>query len=158
MGKKKTTTTTKNTHGYVPYQDTQDTKWARGLVREGADFTSPLAFAYGQAENDIDNQVFEQDLPEPARNKVKAGQLFNIRMQKGAALSDARSREHMAKTSGAMNLANMTQDKFVQTGGTQTTVQPFDWGGMLTQGLMGGAMLASAIPTGGASVGAAGAA
>lgn len=125
MGKKKSKTESTATYGYVPHQGTKDEDAYRQSI-QNVDFHTPILQAFGQAENDVNNSVFEEALPEGAAERVRYGRMFDLRQRKGAALSDAASREHAFKTGQAANLANMTQNRFVQTGGTSYGQQ---WGG-----------------------------
>jgi hypothetical protein len=140
MGKKKTKTqqTTTNTYGWQNRPETADTQAARSAI-QNVDFSSPIFAQFGQAERDIDEMAFEPELNEEAKSKIKYGKMFNLRMNKGAALADAKSREEQFKTGNLMSMAGMTAPVMVQTGGTmngtQTTSDP--WG--TAMGLIGGA-------------------
>lgn len=143
MGKHKSTTTDTKTYGYQPYQETADVKAARDSIND-VDFSTPILGEYGRAEGDINNQYFEDNLPEQVRERVKMGQLFNLHQNEGAALANAKGQEAKYKSGNKLALANMTQNPFVQTGGTQTTVTPFDWTSLIGPALGAGATVASA--------------
>lgn len=117
MGKKRTKTTA--SYGYVPHQGTADEAAYRNSL-QGADFSSPIVNAFGQAEKDINDSVFEDELPAGAGERIKHGRLFDLRQRKGAALSQAAGEEARFKSQGLGTLAGMTQNPFVQTGGTST--------------------------------------
>lgn len=146
MGKKKTKTTQTNTYGYMTPPDTPDVTAYRDLTKQGADFSSPIIHQFARGEEGIQNQIFEGDLNPAVRDQIKRSQLFNLRMDKGAALSDAKMREHGYKTGNYANLASMTSPRLVQTGGTGTQVvsDPMSWIGPVMQGgasVAGGAMM-----------------
>jgi hypothetical protein len=146
MGKKKTKTTSTNTYGWQTPSDTKDMTAYRDLATQGADFTSPLVHQFARAEEGIQNQIFEGDLNPAVRDQIKRSQLTNLRMDKGAALSDAKMREHGYKTGNYANIASMTAPRLVQTGGTgtQTVSDPMGWLGPAMQGgasVAGGAMM-----------------
>lgn len=126
MGKKKQRTTSTATYGNVAHSGTADEAAYRAEIG-AADFSTPIVNAFGQAENDINDTVFEEALPEGVAEKIKYGRMFDLRQRKGAALSDAKAREHDWKAGKRGHLAGMTQDHFVQTGGTQYGEQ---WGGI----------------------------
>jgi len=117
MGKQKARTTTTATFEDRKHSATADEATARNTVAN-ADFSTPIVGAFGQAEKALNNQYYEEDLPEGVESQVRAGRLFDLNMQKAGALSAAKSQEHQAKSGGQLALAGMTQDKTLQTGGT----------------------------------------
>lgn len=122
MGKKKNDTTTTATYTPLPHVATADENAYRDSV-QNADFHSGIVNAYGQAANDINDTTFEEALPAGAAERIKYGRMFNLQQQKGAALSDAASREAQFKSAGMGNLAGMTQSQYAQTGGTNNNTQ-----------------------------------
>ena len=100
-----------------------------------ADFTTPILGVYGNAERDLDHQIFESDLPEGVQERVKNAQMFNLAQSKGQALANAAAQEHAAKTGSTATLAGLTNPQLVNS--RSTTVEPFNWGGLATAGLMG---------------------
>mgnify|MGYP006372942705 FL=1 len=127
MGKKKSRQTTTASYGFVPHSGTADEATYRDTI-QNADFSSPIVNAFGQAENDINDTVFEEALPDGVGERIKHGRKFDLQQRKGAMLSDAKAREHQFKAGQQGNLAGMTQNKFVQTGGTNYGEQ---WGGQM---------------------------
>ncbi|HEY8560519.1 MAG TPA: hypothetical protein VIL74_09090 [Pyrinomonadaceae bacterium] len=124
MGKKKTKTT--NTYTYMPKPDTADTQAARAAATN-IDLVTPVATQYGQMERDVkDDQFYESELPDGAKEKIKLGRLFNLRQNKGAALGAATAQQEAAKSGNLLNVAALTQPNLVQTGGTTTVSDP--WG------------------------------
>jgi hypothetical protein len=138
-------TTQKNTYSYLPRPDTQDTINARSAA-QNVDLTSPVNTMYGQMEKDItDDQFYEDALPEGAKEKIKYGRLFNLRQNKGAALGAATSQQEAMKTGNLMNLAGLTQQQLVQTGGTQTVSDPMGLITAIAQGAAGAASGAGSL-------------
>lgn len=126
MGKKKQRSESTATYGNVAHSGTADEAAYRGQI-QNVDFHTPIVNAFGQAQNDINDTTFEEALPAGVAEKIKYGRTFDLNQRKGAALSDAAAREAQWKAGQAGNLAGMTQDHFVQTGGTQYGEQ---WGGI----------------------------
>lgn len=124
MGKKKQ----KNTTSQSFSQQTPDTpdiiKAREGIAN--VDFHSPIVAQYGQMENEVNNEVFEEALPDGIKERIRLGKLFNLKMNKGAALSDAASREASFKSGNQMSLAGMTAGR---TGTSSGTNYGESWGG-----------------------------
>ena len=143
MGKKKTTRTSDTTQTRTVH-DTPDIQNYRAAVNQGVDLTTPITHSYGRAEDAINNQIFEQDLPEGVKERVRLSQIFNLNQDRGAALAAAKQQEHMARTGNLGALAGMTAGT-TQTGhGTETTVEPFNWGGLAQGMIQGGASIGGA--------------
>lgn len=122
MGKKKSRQTTTATYGWQPHQGTKDEDAYRNSI-QAVDFSTPIHQVFGQAENDINDTVFEDSLSPGAAEKIKYGRMFDLTQRKGAALAGAKGQEHAWKAGQLGNLAGMTQNKFVQTGGTAMGTQ-----------------------------------
>lgn len=116
MKSKQKTTQTQTQTRTVP--DTPDIQQYRAYTQQGADFTSPLSAAYGQAERAVQDQVFESDLPEAVKERIKLSQLFNLAQEKGAALSAARMQEHAFRGQNLANLAGLTRGENLYGVGT----------------------------------------
>lgn len=146
MGAKKTTNQTSNQYQYMeppksPYVD----KYENSL--KNLDLTSPVHQGYGRAENLIresGNDIFGANTSPEMAQKVRENRLFRNQIDKGVALSNAVAQENNIRSGGYMTLADATRPQLVQTGGTSTMTQPFDWGGLASAGLMGAASIGSA--------------
>jgi hypothetical protein len=122
MGKKKAKTTQQSSSTTsVPI--TQDIINAQNSVNQGADFHSPIVAQFGQMENEVNNEVFEEALPDGVKERIRLGKLFNLKMHKGAALSDAAAREAAFKTGNQMSLASLTAGSNNTSSGTSTGTQ-----------------------------------
>lgn len=128
MPKKKTQTTQTNQFSFLNRPENSDTQAARSAI-QNVDFTSPVVHSFAQAEGDINDAFYEDDLTDGAKEKIKLGRLFNLRQQKGAALSQAKGQEANFKAGNMMSLAGLTQAPLVNTGssGTQSVSDPMGW-------------------------------
>ena len=117
MGKKKSESTI--TYQNLQHQGTADEDAYRKKI-QNFDFHTPIVNAFGQAEKDINDSVFEEALPEGVGERIKYGRMFDLRQRKGAALSEAAGAEENARAGHMGNLAGMTQNQWAQSGGTNT--------------------------------------
>jgi hypothetical protein len=117
VGKKKSVST--QTYQSLPHVATADEGAYRNSI-QGVDFHSPIVNAYGQAENDINDTTFEEQLPPGVAERIKNGRMFNLRQRKGADLSAAAAQESAFKTGNLGSLAGMTQNQYANAGGTNT--------------------------------------
>lgn len=122
MGKKKSTQTSTATYGYVPHQATADEDAWRKYI-QGVDFSTPVLNSYGQMANEVNDTMFEDQLPPGVAEQIKYGRMFDLNQRKGAALSNAKASEAQFKSGAMGGLASMTQNPFVQTGGTALGTQ-----------------------------------
>lgn len=127
MGKKHSNTVSQAQYGYVPHQATADENAWRNSI-QNVDFHTPIANAYGQAENDVNDTTFEDTLPAGVAERIKYGRMFDLRQRKGAALGQAASQEAAFKTGQQGALAGLTQNPFVQTGGSSNSTVSDPWG------------------------------
>jgi hypothetical protein len=108
MGKKNKSTSQQTTQASTRHVDTYgDTAAARAGVNN-IDLTTPIKGAYGQMANQVENQYFEDDLPEAAKGRVKLGGLFNLKQSEAAALAGATAQQEQIKQGARMNLAGLT--------------------------------------------------
>ena len=123
MGKNKARNTTNQTtrisYEDRPHSATADEATARQTIAN-VDSTAPIHGAFNRAEGAIRNQYYEEDLPEGVEDEIRTGKLFDLNMQKGAALSNAVSGDQQTKAGNQLALAGMTQNKTLQTGGTMS--------------------------------------
>ncbi len=133
--KQKTTSTQTRT---VP--DTPDIQQYRTYAQQGADFTSPITSAYGQAERAIRDQVMERDLPEGVKERVKLSQLFNLAQDRGAALTAARMQEQAFRGQNLANLAGLTRGENIYGNSVVTAPNP-----LLSNIIQGGATVGGAL-------------
>lgn len=127
MGKKKSRNTTTATYGWQTTPDTPDIIAARQAAQQGPDLSSPIISSYARAADDIQNQYFETDLPEAARGRAIAGQMFRLNQDRGTALSGAEAQRHGIKSGQLVSMAGLTAPRLTQTGGTAYGEQ---WGGI----------------------------
>jgi hypothetical protein len=121
MGKKKQKSNASQTmsYGYVPHQGTTDEAAYRASIND-IDSQTPIVNAYGQMANDINDTTFEDQLPAGVAEKVKYGRMFDLNQSKAMMLSQAAGHDAQAKAGMRGSLAGMTQNPFVQLGGTTT--------------------------------------
>lgn len=127
MGKKKSQTQSTATYGNVAHSATADENAWRNSI-QNVDFHTPIANAYGQAENDVNDTTFEDTLPAGVAERIKYGRMFDLRQRKGAALGQAASQEAAFKSGQQGHLAELTQNPFVQTGGSSNSTVSDPWG------------------------------
>ena len=131
MGKKKSRNTSTAQYQQLPLTSQQ--QQYSNAVNQGIDLSSPIIHGYAKAGENVENQLFENELPADIRNRIKASQMFNLNVDKGAALSSARGQEQAWKTGQLGNVAAMTAPR--QTGGTTYGEQ---WGYNFADPFMGG--------------------
>lgn len=154
MGKKKTSTTQTVNH---QWKDQPANQYYNNAAQHlnSIDLQSGVRNAFGQNENLINesgNEFFGANQSAEQRDRIKFGRKFNNNILKGKALGQAVQDENSAKITGNMALGGATAPVLVNSGGTSTTVQPFDWGGLIASGLGAGASVASAGMAPGASM------
>jgi len=143
MGKKKTETKSTVDYTQIAPKDTPDTIAARAAI-QNVDYTSPVLGAYGQIEKNIDEAQLDTDLDNKSKERTKYARMFETQQHKGRDLANAKAAEHQFKTGQQMNLAALTQNRILQSGGTQVQTQSQPWGSYLMQGIGSGAQVASA--------------
>lgn len=120
----------------MPRPETADVIAARNAAKN-IDLVSPVLSSYGQLENLVmDDSYYDDDLPEGAKQKAKLGKLFNLKMNKGAALGEATGRQEAARAGNLMGIAGLTQAPLVQSGGSSVS-SGLDWSSIISGGLVG---------------------
>lgn len=138
--KKKTNSTSAVSYGYFapppnPYEAQLNAELARG---EQAD--PRIQYSAAQSKRNLRNRLgnpFGSDYsPETAEAIQYAGE-GEIDTQAGQARSEDRLRQQQTRWQKLTNLAALRQGQYLQTGGTQNTVQttPFNWGGLIMGGV-----------------------
>jgi hypothetical protein len=130
LGKKKTKTqSTQTVNQSTTVPDTPDIIAARNRLNN-VDLVTPIKGVYGRMQNDVENQYFEDDLPDSVKGRIKTGSLFNLKQNENADISRAVSEQEQIKNQGYMSLAGLTAGS--NTSGTQsgnsTTTQSDPWG------------------------------
>lgn len=117
------------------------------------DYKTPIIQAHGREIGQIKesgNDAFGGNTSAEVQDRIRDSRLFRATTNLGQNLSQAESAENSAKTAGYMSLGGATAPIAWNPGGSTTTVQPFNWGGLLTGAMQGGAQLGAAAMAPGA--------
>lgn len=147
MGKKKTTSTQQNTYQYYTPPPNPYLQQAASEI-DAIDYQTDVHNAYGQAENAVresGNDFYGSDTPAGLAESIRNTQLFKLKTDKGTALNRARSEENQARIGGHMALGGATAPQLVQSGGTNTKIEPFDWGSLIMGGMQAGGSMGAAM-------------
>lgn len=120
MGKKKSTSTTTNTYGYMTPPTNPYFTQADDLINN-IDYRTPITQQYGKLRNEIGESggdFFGPNTSPEVADRVKKGRLFRAMTDYGENYSNATNQENSAKINGKMGLGYATAPQLVQTGGS----------------------------------------
>lgn len=126
-GKKKSTSSTTNTYGFIQQPDNAHYAKANDYLNN-IDYHTPITQQYGQLQRQIQesgNDYFGHNESPEVRDKIRQARLFRAKTDYGTNLSNAAAAENQAKMQGEMGLGAATAPMFVQTGGSSQGAQ---WG------------------------------
>lgn len=138
MGKRKTTTTQQNTYGHI---DTPITPQMQALqaMKAKADPNIPYyaATERKRLENSYSNP-FGSYTPPAVQEALRRNTSQGLAQQEAQAMAESQFNADNANFNRQAMVAQMTQPKFVQTGGTSTQTQSGGfWGDLLLGGTQG---------------------
>lgn len=135
MSSKKKTEST-NTYAQIVPQETQDTTALRNQINTAYDTPDPsIPYAYSRQREAAKNRFgspFGANYSPEVREAQQYNDINNIDQEQGAATRLDTFNRRQAKTGALAGLAGQTAPRIVQSGGTQTSTTPFNFGSLLS--------------------------
>ena len=136
IGSKKKTTQT-NSYSYIPHPGSADINALRNFK---AEVNPTIPYRYAAAKEDLENS-FHAPLgaaTSPAARDAAARSASNrLRMDEAVDTAASYADANNANFGRQAAVAGMTSPQFAQTGGQTVQSTPFNWGGLLMNGIGG---------------------